>query len=242
MSRLVRLYPAAWRERYEDEFLALLAERPPTFADLLDTVRGAVDAHLNPQVQGEPSPWTHRIPGTIALIAGAMWTAAFLAFVLWPDGAWAVFALIPVSLILMLLSLPGDYMAAYGRRIAAALGVIGLCIVVANLPYSPLALIVGVGGYPIALGGMLTMAAIRAGIGTSGRWAILVLAVVLPVAIGLPTALGLGAISADESFVFALFLPYGLAWLLVGLRMAVRGAATLLDLPASTIEPEVHAS
>ena len=52
MSRLVRLYPKAWRDRYEEEFLTLLAERPPTFADLLDTVRGAVDAHLNPQARG----------------------------------------------------------------------------------------------------------------------------------------------------------------------------------------------
>jgi hypothetical protein len=26
MTRLVRLYPRAWRERYEAEFLALLAE------------------------------------------------------------------------------------------------------------------------------------------------------------------------------------------------------------------------
>ena len=37
MSRLVRLYPRAWRDRYEEEFLTLLAERPPTFADLVDT-------------------------------------------------------------------------------------------------------------------------------------------------------------------------------------------------------------
>ena len=41
MSRLVRLYPQAWRDRYEDEFIALLEERPPTPGDRLDIVRGA---------------------------------------------------------------------------------------------------------------------------------------------------------------------------------------------------------
>jgi hypothetical protein len=30
MSGLIRLYPRAWRERYGDEFEALVAERPPT--------------------------------------------------------------------------------------------------------------------------------------------------------------------------------------------------------------------
>ena len=242
MSRLVRLYPKAWRDRYGEEFLTLLAERPPTFADLVDTVRGAVDAHLNPQAQTEPSPWTHRIPGILALSAGALWSAVFVAFVVWQNGAWTVAILFPFAMLLMLLSLPGDYMAAHGRRIAVALGVIGLCIVVANLPYSWLTAVAGIGGYLIALGGMLTLAAIRAEIGPSGRWILLVLAVVLPVAIGSPIALGLGTISDNETWVLGLLLPYGVAWILIGLRMAIRGSATLIDLPASPTEPEVRAA
>jgi hypothetical protein len=242
MSRLVGLYPRAWRDRYEEEFLALLAERPPTLGDLVDTVRGALDAHLNPQGEVEPSPWTHRIPGLLALIAGALWSAVVLAFVFWHDGAWNVAALFPLSLLLMFLSLPGDYMAAHGRRLAIALGVVGLCIVVANLPYSLLTVVAGVGGYLFALGGMLTMAAIRAGIGPSGRWLLLVVAVVLPAAIGFPVALGLGNLSEDETWVLGLLLPYGLAWILVGLRLAVRGSRTLADLPTSPIEPEVRAA
>src|SRR4029077_17181152 len=51
MSALIRLYPRAWRERYEDEFLALLEARPPTFGDRLDIVRAALDARLHPQVR-----------------------------------------------------------------------------------------------------------------------------------------------------------------------------------------------
>ena len=242
MTRLVRLYPRAWRDRYEEEFLALLAERPPTLGDLVDTVRGAVDAHLNPQAEVEPSPWTHRIPGLLALIAGAMWSAVFLLFVFWQDGAWAVAILIPVSLLLMFLSLPGDYMAAHGRQIAVALGVIGLCIVIANLPYSLLTAVAGVGGYLFALGGLLTLAAIRAGIGPTGRWILLILAVILPAAIGFPVAMSIGNLTENDSWVLVSAFPYGLAWVLVGLRLAVRGSPTLADLPTSPIEPEVGAA
>lgn len=55
MSRLIGLYPTSWRNRYEEEFLALLAERQPTsIGDRLDLVRGAVDARLHPQVPASP--------------------------------------------------------------------------------------------------------------------------------------------------------------------------------------------
>ena len=48
MSRLIALYPERWRARYEDEFLALLAERPPDVLERVDIVRGAIDARLHP--------------------------------------------------------------------------------------------------------------------------------------------------------------------------------------------------
>jgi hypothetical protein len=51
MSGIIRLYPAAWRERYEPEFVELLATRPPGLMDRFDIVRGALDAHLHPQVR-----------------------------------------------------------------------------------------------------------------------------------------------------------------------------------------------
>jgi hypothetical protein len=242
MTRLIRLYPRAWRDRYEEEFSTLLVERPPTSADLVDIVRGALDAHVNPQGQAEPSPWTHRIPGLLALIAGAMWSTVFLGFVFWGEAAWGIATLFPLSMLLMFLSLPGDYMAAHGRRIAIALGVVGLCIVVANLPYSLPTVIAAIGGYLIALGGMLTLAAIRAGFGPSARWTMLFLVVLVPAVVGFPIALGLGPISEDEVWVLALLLPYGFAWVLVGLRMAIRGSATVIDLPERPTEPEVRAA
>jgi hypothetical protein len=242
MSRLVRLYPGPWRDRYEEEFLALLEERPPTARDRLDTILGALDAHLHPQGNVLPQPWTHRLPGLFALIAGAMWSAVFLAFVVWHEGAWAVAILIPLSMLLMFLSLPGDYMAAHGRQIAIALGVVGLCIVVANLPYSLPTAIAGIAGYLIALGGLLTLAAIRAEIGPSGRWTLLVLAVLLPALIGFPVAFGLGHITEDEAWLLGALLPYGFAWVVVGLRLAIRGSATLVDPPLNPIEPEARAA
>jgi hypothetical protein len=59
MSRLVALYPAAWRARYGDEMEALLAAHPPTLADRLDLVRGALDARIHPQVprRGRVADW-----------------------------------------------------------------------------------------------------------------------------------------------------------------------------------------
>ena len=56
MSALIRLYPRAWRERYEDEFLALLEARPPTIGDRFDIVRAALDARMHPQVRQPEAP------------------------------------------------------------------------------------------------------------------------------------------------------------------------------------------
>jgi hypothetical protein len=50
VSGLLRLYPRRWRDRYGEEFEALLADRPPTPRHRLDIVRGAFDAHLHPQL------------------------------------------------------------------------------------------------------------------------------------------------------------------------------------------------
>lgn len=43
---LLRLYPAAWRDRYADEFAALLDDCPSSPALVLDVVLGALDARL----------------------------------------------------------------------------------------------------------------------------------------------------------------------------------------------------
>lgn len=158
-----------------------------------------------------------------------------MAFVVDPDAEWG--SAIIWSVLLMFLSLPGDYMAAHGRRIAVALGVIaGLILIPVVVRWEPAQLAV-IAGYVAAFGGMLTLAAIRAGIGSIGRWVLLAATVLLPVALLVPVAFGL---VANQRGIFAILLPYGLAWILLGLRLAIRGSATIIDQPMATIGSEVR--
>ena len=48
---MLKLYPRPWRERYGDEFAALLAEQPRTIQLVIDVLAGAIDARLHPQVR-----------------------------------------------------------------------------------------------------------------------------------------------------------------------------------------------
>ena len=49
-SVLLRMYPARWRRRYGDEMADLLGRQPLTLSPALDLVRGALDAHLHPEL------------------------------------------------------------------------------------------------------------------------------------------------------------------------------------------------
>lgn len=82
MSALIRLYPRPWRERYETEFLAVLASRPPSIGDRVDIVRGAVDARLHPELSADADGRRgltppERIAAGASLAAGALWLAWF---------------------------------------------------------------------------------------------------------------------------------------------------------------------
>ena len=48
---ILRLYPAAWRDRYRGELEDLLGMRRVRPADLADLLRGALDARMHPQVR-----------------------------------------------------------------------------------------------------------------------------------------------------------------------------------------------
>jgi hypothetical protein len=50
MKWLLRLYPAAWRERYGEEFGAVLASQRASLGLVLDVIAGAIDAHFYPQI------------------------------------------------------------------------------------------------------------------------------------------------------------------------------------------------
>ena len=74
----LRLYPRDWRDRYEDEMLAVLEGRPPTGQAHVDLLRGALDAHTHPL---RPPPR----PVLAALVAGVAWVITGLASVTQPS-------------------------------------------------------------------------------------------------------------------------------------------------------------
>jgi hypothetical protein len=55
MNWLLQLYPARWRERYGEEFGAVLASQRASVGLVLDVLGGAIDAHLYPQVKNSNS-------------------------------------------------------------------------------------------------------------------------------------------------------------------------------------------
>ena len=93
MSAVLRLYPRAWRERYGDELAALLAEHPASPGDQIDLIRGAIDAHLHPQVPGadvspdEETSMDQRRLGVVAALGGIAWILAAVSVVVLPLNA-----------------------------------------------------------------------------------------------------------------------------------------------------------
>jgi hypothetical protein len=85
-------------------------------------------------------------------------------------------------------------------------------------------------------GGMLTLAALRAGIGSSVRWLLIAGGLLVPVTVAIAVMGGFGPTDPGgaPAMVVAI-LPYGIAWTIVGLRMTVRGSETIHDAP--TFEP-----
>jgi hypothetical protein len=241
MSRLLRLYPAAWRERYEAEFLGTLQEGPVGLTGSVDIVHGAIDAHLHPElIGGAPHVWTHRLPGMLATAAGLIWSWYYLRIVLAAPAEWGYDAII--AMLLMLFAVTGDYVAPYARRIGLTVSVLIAATLLAGV--QPLSVIGGgmlnfAFGAAAALllsGGMLTLAAVRAGIGAGGRWLLIVGGLLVPVTIAIFVMGGFGPTDPGgaPAMVVAI-LPYGIAWAIIGLRMTLRGSVTIHDVP--TIEP-----
>src|SRR5690242_20618397 len=78
MKRYLRmaaqLYPRPWRERYGDEFEALLDDAPPTWRDAADIVLGALKVHLT---TGSSCLKLSAVLGAVGLVLGA--AASFTA-------------------------------------------------------------------------------------------------------------------------------------------------------------------
>ena len=233
MTRLVGLYPRTWRDRYEDEFLALLAERPPDPLDRLDIVRGAIDARLHPQVQVAPvapeppivamSPWPVRV-GWLTLLGGVLWLAAMVVainspLVVYDSVTYRDFAaslpllfgaitLLGVGSIALVLQLPESARAARGATYVSSL--LGLL-----WAFAPWLMVAGV----IAFAGLvvIAIAAWRA-----GRWSSLELAVFIS-GVGLTWGALLAYVAGlwapttpGPDLQFLVFVPLVAAWVVVG--------------------------
>ena len=206
-----------------------------TFRQAVDLLGGAVDAHLHPQALGAgPRPWTHRLPGLLAIGAGVIWTSFYVRLLsLAPDEEWG--GSIGLAILLMFVAIPGDYLAPYVRRIGLTMVAIATCIVLAQaLPRGmagwSLNLIAGMTASLLVGAGMISLLAIRAGVGPLGRWLLLVVVLLIPATIAIPVLGGFGP--GDRGGVVAMLaalLPYGTAWTILGLRMSVRGSETIRD-------------
>jgi hypothetical protein len=79
IALLLRLYPARWRDRYGDEFAAILESRPLGPFDVADVLLGALDAHLHLRGLGAASEhrkgftMSLRVGGYAAVIGGILW-------------------------------------------------------------------------------------------------------------------------------------------------------------------------
>jgi hypothetical protein len=152
MSAILRLYPRAWRERYEDELLVMLEEQPASLSDAVDLVRGAVDARLHPQVpRGDvipekETPMSTRPLGTLAAIGGIAWLIAILSTYVLPldVGGYRDTSIAAVGLALGI-ALTGVALGELGsRRGSASSAITGHVVAVSSIILGALIL----GGWP----------------------------------------------------------------------------------------------
>ncbi len=241
MSRLVSLYPRAWRERYEMEFLDLIEARPVSTMDRFDIIRGALDARLHPQVRRSIDPpilapvpeadlRIARRLGFAAIVGAAMWPAAFAVAAIGPirydaqgayrDGGAALpiillaVALLVAGLFGHLIRLPANARLARGAAAAA----IPFLLLWAVVPWQwPIGLVV------LALLGVLAIAGHRSGAWPAVASLVVVAACVSVIAI---VAIGVTVAGADRMAGGAVFVLAGLslipAWLGVGATLIRR--------------------
>jgi hypothetical protein len=225
MSALIRLYPAAWRARYGSEFKTLLAERSPSARDLVDIFLGAVDARLSPQVAAEPvtrrPAVTDRLAGAAAIIGGLIWSVTYVGgWLLQAEGDLSLPILI--ALAMMLLSLPGTYLARYASRVVlAGLALAGsFAVLIADvLPWGPMVILPALTILGLLGPGALALAAARAGIAARDRWRLLLLTVPWPVVGVFAVLAGFVPTTVPVWLVIASMLPLGIAWMVTGARI-----------------------
>ena len=214
MSRIVRLYPRVWRERYLAELEDLLADRPPTLGDRLDLVRGALDAWVRPQLVGRPAgpesglSGAHFLASAAAVIGGGLWIASALTMYAAPVSRELGYKE-SAGVILMAVGMAITGVAAIMIARSAGVGwsrYVGIAavgmLVASAMTASPWPLLViGFFGYILATAALGVFMARR--LGQAGGGLLAVAALILPT-----------FNTEDERALIA--IPFGLAWIAVG--------------------------
>jgi hypothetical protein len=195
----LRLYPRAWRDRYADELLAVLASRPLTARARVDLLRGALDAHVHPLTS--PAP-----PVIATLVAGIAWVVTALASSvqpLMPDWPGFLLETLPVAALGAVAALRA--IVQIGRRsgLDAPTGTTPAIVVavLGHLLWIAVLIIAALGG---PYGAITGAAGALAAIGT------VLVGLVRARARDHPTAEGLLAVGA------AMLIPSPLAWVVAG--------------------------
>ena len=206
MSGLVRLYPRSWRARYEPEFLDLLETRPPSVRDRIDIVRGAIDARLD---AGSPCQRNRetRLAAAAAIAAGVLWVA------------WLTISIRAVDV------LDPAPVRDLGRWLSLLAG-LGLAASHLSLGQVSLGGVSAFGGGPAAVLGLVASMGLAAAI--AGR--------------SLPSWIGVGWVVATVLVMAAFYglvashwtdpstmepaIAYGIAWIVIGLTVLLRGVPT----------------
>ncbi|MEO5940329.1 MAG: hypothetical protein ABIZ72_05175 [Candidatus Limnocylindrales bacterium] len=226
MSGLLRLYPAAWRDRYETEVGDLLLAHPSTVGDRIDLLRGALDAWIHPQVRRRPdcvSDDRRRVPAgagpAAAILGGLLFVAGGLAFAstnaIGPSGdADHTLALLILVSGMLATSLGSVAMAPAGAPRRAAVAMVGGAV----LDLFP---------WPILALGFLTWvgAAIVLGAALIARGRVVGF---VPVAIGV--TLATFNTETDRALVA---VPVGLLWIAFAFAHLRRGAPATPPVPAA---------
>ena len=244
MSRLVRLYPPAWRERYEEEFLVLLAERQPTLLERFDIVRGALDARIHPQVRrsiddAPPSPEREadlrlaRRLGFAALLGALLWPMAIGVALMGPiryddDGAYrdgqAAFPFLFSAVVLLAAGLAGQIVRLPLRAMVAR-GAAGTAI--------PFLLLFGLGPWmwPLVLVAIVLITTLAVAGWRSGMWSSAASATVIAsgIAVAAVVAVGIAVSPVDRMAGGVFWVIGGLVliptWLSIGATLVRRPAA-----------------
>lgn len=174
---LIRCYPERWRERYGDEFAALLEERPLGPFDVADVLLGALDAHLHLRGHGAASvhekgfAMSSRIGGYAAIAGGVLWFL-FLAGNAINDGRESgvpllgfIAAVVPVATLIALAGLSAFQARRHPLLTWAAFAIPGAGAILGLLGYAAMAaggssdapLMGGVSGFFLSLIGFMAM-------------------------------------------------------------------------------------